>query len=258
MGSEPVPDLPVGNASSSLWKRDRGKPSVEIQGFAFVCGECTPVKVYHDYETGVIRYAPNRCCICQKQKYTWSTRKKLEQEIPARVTGRVSLHTYTLGTAQFTQWKSQDHHPIQLEEDLDEYWELRETMKNRFRKFLQSKWWRNRVSGCFYTIEVKATLERSIQGTDSSPQVYWRYKLHPHVHAIVQHDKVHDFKKAAEERGLGSYTYVRRIKGSQLTRPIRYIMKYAMKDYGNPRLKGRYYERTGVFRTSAQPQGGEQ
>ena len=253
MGSEPVSDLPVGHASPSVRKRDRGPADVSIRGYAFVCAECTPIRLHEDPEYGVVTYAPSRCCLCQKQKYTWSTRKKLEQEIPARVTGKVSLHTYTLGEAQYTKWTSLDSAQgyLKVEQDMDEYWELRGTMKDRFRKFLQSKWWRNRVSGCFYTIEVKATLEWKVEGTSSSPSVYWRYKLHPHVHAIVEHDGVHDFKSAAIERGLGSYTYVRRIRGSQLTRPIRYIMKYAMKDYGNPRLKGRYYERTGCFRKAS-------
>jgi len=88
----------------------------------------------------------------------------------------------------------------------------------------------------FYTIEVKRT-----EMEDG------RYKLYPHVHAIVLHDKPHDFKKAAQERGLGSYTYVRRIRGS-FRRPINYILKYALKGYGDPFYKGRYYETIGVFR----------
>lgn len=252
MGDQPVSDLSYSHADISVRKRDRGSPPVEIQGYAFACSECAAVRIYngHGYEPD--RYAPKRCCNCEKEKYIWLTRKKLEEEITDRATGRMSLHLATLGTPQYTPW--QDN--LYAAEDSPLYWKLRDEMKAQFSRFIRSKWWRNRVDGCFYVIEVKTTVEEKLDGTDSSPRLRYRWKMHPHVHALVQHDEVHDFREKWKEQTGAEVYGARRVKGtgrSSLVRPIRYIFKYAMKDYGNPRLKGRYYERTGAFRASKGP-----
>lgn len=225
--------MPDGSDNASL--RKRRPPNVDLIGWAFTCYHCSHYERYfpatdeNGEYTEVIMNAPNRCHLCAKDKYAWQKRKDLVQTLPERANGhRASLHTYTLGSALVCH----------DEQDADrEYYRLHKEMKQAFRKLIQSKWWKNRVQGMFYTIEVKRTVIDD----------YGSVKLHPHVHAIVLHDKPHDFKKAALDRGLGSYTYVRRIRGS-LRRPINYILKYALKGYGDPLYKGRYYETTGAFR----------
>jgi len=236
MGTEPLPIMSDGGDNASL--RKRRPPNANLIGWAFTCEDCGILSIDKSLEqyakehdnhgsTTPKQVVPDRCCLCAKDKYAWQKRKDLLKTLPERANGhRASLHTYTLGSALWVSPSVVD----------SEYYRLHKEMKQAFRKLIQSKWWKNRVSGMFYTIEVKRT------ETEDG-----RYKLHPHVHAIVLHDKPHDFKKAAQERGLGSYTYVRRIRGS-LRRPINYILKYALKGYGDPLYKGRYYETTGVFR----------
>jgi len=236
MGTEPMPDMHDGSNSASL--RKRRPPNGSLIGWAFTCEDCGTLSTDKSLEQYSKEYAehgsntpkqvvPDRCCLCAKDKYAWQKRKDLLRTLPERADGhRASLHTYTLGNALTVNESVVD----------TEYYRLHKEMKQAFRKLIQSKWWRNRVQGMFYTIEVKRT---------ALPD--GRYKLHPHVHAIVLHEKPHDFRKAAHERGLGSYTYVRRIKGS-IRRPINYILKYALKGYGDPLYKGRYYETTGAFR----------
>lgn len=267
MGNEVVSPVPAGSYDYSFRKRDRGDADIDISSYGYTCGECSVVRWSETVNEGIIdRCAPERCAMCRKEKYSGITRKKLLEEIPARVTGLVSMHLATLGEAQYSQWQD-NRNVITPAEDLPEYWTLREEMKSTYRKLLRSKWWRNRVDACFYTIEVKTTLEAKTSGTDSSPITHVRWKLHPHVHALVQHAGYHDFKQQWQKYFNRSpeepeVVYgVKRVRGSSkeaLARPIGYIMKYAMKDYGNPSLKGRYYERTGSFRTSAAPTGREQ
>lgn len=236
MGTEPVPDMSNGSDYASL--RKRRLPNANLIGWSFTCQMCDCIEVLRAdeninadlAETGIVKAhmrVPNRCELCSKDKYAWQTRKTLQKVLPERANGsKASLHTYTLGTALEVQPEAAD----------DRYYELHGEMKHAFRKLTNSKWWRNRVDGMFYTIEVKRT---------DTPDGLVR--LHPHVHAIVLHQKRHDFKSAAENKGLGSYTYVRRIRGG-IQRPINYILKYALKGYGDTAFKGRYYETTGKFR----------
>lgn len=221
--------------SERPWHGKNDGPPTALDGWAFTCFMCNTMCI-----TDVEReskthpgnpwsmWVPDRCELCRRDKYTWSTRKDLLESIPKQAVGyKASLHTYTLGSAEVVT----DEHIADTR-----YYELHEEMKTAFRKFIRSKWWRNRVDGCFYTVEVKqTTLEDGY------------IKLHPHVHAIVLHRGKHDFKEAALARGLGDYVYVRRIRG-RLEKPINYILKYALKGYGDSAFKGRYYEKTGVFR----------
>lgn len=261
MGNEPVPHLHHGSISDGLWKRR--PPNVHLKGWSFTCEHCGTVCIAQSDDTisnihevrgevaksDITLLVPARCALCAKEKYAWQTRRDLLKKLPNRAIGyRPSLHTYTLGTAEVVNDDARAD---------DRYYELFHEMKHAFRRFIRSKWWRNRVDGAFYTIEVKKTLLPH-GGT----------KLHPHVHAIVLHQKPHDFQKAAEERGLGSYTYVRRVRVKTpqtpsktaptsipieprvlgLEKPINYILKYALKGYGDPMYGGRYYETTGAFR----------
>ena len=201
-------------------------PNKDLLGWTFTCNYCDVRTIDGNYSQMNV---PIRCEVCSKAKYTWQTRKDLQTTLPRMTRGfRPSLHTYTLGK---TQKLPSDHTHDTF------YFQLHKEMKLAFRTFIRSKWWRNRVDGCFYTIEVKVT--ETPEGTT----------YHPHVHAIVLHAGKEEFKDAASERGLGSYVYVRRITGT-LQGPINYVLKYALKDYGDPSLKGRYYERTGAFRKS--------
>jgi len=247
MGTEPLSDLPTHSTRISIRSKDPRDIPVGIRYYSHVCSQCDDITLDDLGPEGHFqRHVPNRCVDCCREKYTWLTRKKLHKEIIP--TGPCSMQVYTLGPAQYTPWRKLATTPAYSADTLPIYWELRKTLKDAFRKFIRSKWWRNRVDGCFYTIEIKDTLEWKTEGTDSSPVSYHRYKLHAHVHAITQHEGFHDFKAAAASRGLGDYTYSPRIKGRDLTRPINYVLKYSLKDYGNPSAQGRYYERTGVFR----------
>lgn len=248
MGTEPVPHLHHGSISDGVWKRR--PPNVHLKGWSFTCHMCDTVDLANTdanitavFETqgevaksDITMTVPDRCSLCAKDKYAWQTRKRLQKTLPALANGhKASLHTYTIGIAEEMVTEHSD----------ERYYELHNEMKHAFRRFTRSKWWRTRVSGMFYTIEVKRT---------QLPNGFT--KLHPHVHAIVLHEKRHDFKKAAQERGLGDYTYVRRIRGG-ISRPINYILKYALKGYGDPMYQGRYYETTGVFRKSNKQVGDE-
>jgi hypothetical protein len=172
---------------------------------------------------------PQRCEECARDKYSGATRKKLLKELPILAKGyRPSMMTFTLGTTVFAHEHDSDTQGIALHSEI----------KQKFRKMIQSKWWKNRVNGVFYTIEVKETKQED-----------GRVKLHPHVHAIVLHPEKQEWTAKAVEYGLGSYVYCKRIRGGLHGR-ISYVLKYALKYYGDPLAKGRYYERTGAFRKS--------
>ena len=229
------PDAYGYNAARSYWysnpkvRRPPSRPKDRLQGWSFTCFMCTPLIVTdhhraHPTEEGApwSMRVPQRCELCSKDKYSWTTRKDLLKSLPKQAVGyKASLHTYTLGSAEVVT----DEHIADTR-----YYELHEEMKTAFRKFIRSKWWRNRVDGCFYTVEVKQTTQED-----------GYIKLHPHVHAIVLHRGKHDFKEAAMARGLGDYVYVRRIRG-RLEKPINYILKYALKGYGDSANRDRDWE----------------
>ena len=225
------------------WKHPPTTPNKDLVGWKFTCYYCDS-RVVLNHHNGIKTTVPIRCELCSKRRYTWQTRKDLQKALPRLAKGyRPSLHTYTLGEVRYLPWEVVHTNPEITRPLSPEQFthQLRQELKLAFRTFIRSKWWRNRVDGCFYTVEVKVT--DTPEGTT----------YHPHVHAIVLHKNKEDFKSAATERGLGSYVYVRRITGSPdnyLAAPINYVLKYALKDYGDPSLKGRYYERTGAFRKS--------
>lgn len=187
------------------------------------------------------RITPKRCEQCARDKYSWITVRKLKEEIIPLIQqqDKVTLATFTLGRAVI----------VPVEEAEDEAQRLRILLKDRFGAFTRSKWWRNRVEGWFYTIEVKETPQEGSDGVELT-------KLHPHVHCIMEHHGYEDWQKAASQRGLGEYTWAKRVRRSAkhgtrqkaLEATIGYVMKYALKGYGDSRLKGRYYERGGTFR----------
>lgn len=256
MGEEIVSDLPDGYDANSLRKTNTyRKPNLDLIGWSFTCYACDSIDILrtdeeiiedqkkHGSRSTEMRYhlkVPNRCEQCTRDKYVWQTRQRLSKTIPERVKGKkpLSLCTYTLGIAEF----------VHGEHEADtRYYELHKEMKLAFRNFIRSKWWRNRVDGAFYTIEVKRT--NMPDGT---------IKLHPHVHALVSH-KFADFQQAAEDRGLGTYVKIIRLgkRRIDIICSVRYILKYAFKEYGDPLFKGRYYETTGCFRKSSQQSNNE-
>ena len=213
MGTEPLPTLLTSNDDISLRKRSRGSAPVAIEGYSFTCSECTVLDISPSHpdnpEVRPSRTVPVRCEPCTKEKYSWLTRKKLQKEVI--LTGRASLQTYTLGPAQYTDWVLNNSRIPNIR-DTQLYWDKHTEMKNQFRKLLRSKWWRKYIDGCFYTVEVKVTEELRTTGTDSGPVTHYRWKLHPHVHAITQHEGFHDFKAIAPKYGLGNYVHSQRIQ----------------------------------------------
>lgn len=250
MGTEPLPNLPDGRTYRVLRKRHHPpKPHPDLIGWKYTCNYCdyrtitrSPeshakfiewAEVPQEYQDDVWQMnVPIRCLDCAAGKYQHQTRKRLHEVFPERVKGYkpLSLHTYTLGKAVFVNGEHQAD---------ERFYELHAQMKLAFRKFIHSKWWKNRVDGCFYVIEVKKT--DMPDGT---------IKLHPHVHALVSHKFDKTFKQAATDRGLGSYVKIIRLgtRRIDITKSVSYILKYAFKEYGDPLFKGRYYETTGCFR----------
>lgn len=194
-----------------------------------------------------VHYYPKRCEQCVKDKYRWTTVKKLKKQLIDRTSNLrdVTLLTFTLGEA--------------VEDVVDEDMvdqvvaHYRAEMKTAFMKFTRSKWWRNRVKGWFYTIEVKVSYNEETG----------KHKFHPHVHCLAEHPDEEDFKAAAAERGLGTYTFAKRVRSTgkhrtqtkALEAAIGYVMKYALKGYGDPSVK-RYYETGGDYRKPSKgPEG---
>lgn len=249
MGDEPVPHLSPANDDTSVRQRRPEHP--DLKGWAFTCMYCdTSTTVTNDEDLNEIsqgrivsksdyyNVVPDRCSQCRADKYYWLTMKKLKQEVKAAIKNRykVTMAVFTLGKAVIVD----DPHKADAESIT-----LRRLAKQKFGDFIRSKWWRNRVDGALYTIEVKET-----------PLPDGRIKLHPHLHVIMEHQGYENWKEAAHKRGLGEYTNAKRIRPTKsyktmtqaLDASIGYVVKYMMKGYGDPNLKGRYYERTGTFR----------
>lgn len=249
MGDESLSVVSDGSIGISIRQRRPSNP--DLEGWSFTCINCDyACRIESDdvlievskeravSQSDVYLKVPVRCEQCAADKYKWLTLRKLKKEIPARVSApnKLTLATFTLGKAKIIHDEYHVYHNVLS---------LRREAKDAFRRFIRSKWWRNRVKGSFYTIEVKET-----------PLEDGTVKLHPHIHVLMEHDGYEDWKQAAQERGLGEYTWAKRVRPTKKYRDyaqavnaaVGYIMKYAMKGYGDPTVKGRYYERTGSFR----------